>query len=154
MAKADGVFIFIGTYPDEASARYDYDLVKDLHAAGAVGTYDAAVITKDEAGKVHVDKDEMATRHGAWGGAAAGAIIGILFPPSIIGTAAGSLQPPDSPACQGRPRRGMNWSRPAATHAIPDTDLLVPQDHPPTRRGADHGSVRLPPAAASCALTA
>jgi uncharacterized membrane protein len=72
MAKADGVFIFIGTYPDEASARYDYDLVKDLHASGAVGTYDAAVITKDEAGKVHVDKDEMATRHGAWGGAAAG----------------------------------------------------------------------------------
>jgi hypothetical protein len=46
MAKADGVLIFIGTYPDEASARYDYDLVKDLHAAGAVGTYDAAVITK------------------------------------------------------------------------------------------------------------
>lgn len=41
-----------------------------------------------------------------------------------------------------------------ATHAIPDTDLLVPQDHPPTRRGADHGSVRLRPAAASCALTA
>jgi hypothetical protein len=72
MAKADGVFIFIGTYPDEASARYDYDLVKDLHASGAVGTYDAAVITKDGAGKVHVDKDEMATRHGAWGGSAAG----------------------------------------------------------------------------------
>ena len=87
MAKPDGVFIFIGTYPDEASARYDYDLLKDLHAAGAVGTYDAAVITKDESGKVHVNKDEMATRHGAWGGAAAGAVIGILFPPSIIGTA-------------------------------------------------------------------
>jgi uncharacterized membrane protein len=36
---------------------------------------------------VHVNKDEMATRHGAWGGAAAGALVGILFPPSIIGTA-------------------------------------------------------------------
>ncbi len=36
-AKPDGVFIFIGTYPDEASARYDYDLVKDLHAAGQSG---------------------------------------------------------------------------------------------------------------------
>jgi uncharacterized membrane protein len=30
----------------------------------------------------------MATRHGAWGGAAVGAVLGILFPPSIIGTAA------------------------------------------------------------------
>jgi uncharacterized membrane protein len=36
---------------------------------------------------VHVNKDEMATRHGGWGGAAAGAVLGILFPPSIIGTA-------------------------------------------------------------------
>ena len=87
MAKPDSVFIYIGTYPDEAQARSDYQLVKDLHAAGAVGTYDAALVTKDDKGKVHVNKDEMATRHGAWGGAAAGAVIGILFPPSIIGTA-------------------------------------------------------------------
>lgn len=87
MAESDAIFIFIGTYPDEAAARADYEVVKDLHAAGAVGTYDASVVTKDDSGKVHVNKDEMATRHGAWGGAAVGALVGILFPPSIIGTA-------------------------------------------------------------------
>lgn len=87
MAKADGVFIYIGTYVSERAARDDYEVVKELHAAGALGTYDAAVVTKDASGKVHANKDEMATRHGAWGGAAAGAVIGILFPPSIIGTA-------------------------------------------------------------------
>jgi uncharacterized membrane protein len=87
MAKADGVFIYIGTYSSEAAARADYQGVKDLHALGAVGSYDAAVISKDAAGKVHVNKDEMATRHGGWGGAAAGAVVGILFPPSIIATA-------------------------------------------------------------------
>ena len=87
MAKPEAVFIYIGTYPDEAAARDDYGVIKDLHASGAVGTYDAAVVTKDDWGKVHVNKDEMATRHGAWGGAAVGAVIGILFPPSIIGTA-------------------------------------------------------------------
>jgi uncharacterized membrane protein len=87
MKNPDGVFLYIGTYPDEVSARADYDVVKDLHAAGAVGTYDAAVVTKDDNGKVHVNKDEMATRHGGWGGVAAGAVIGILFPPSIIGAA-------------------------------------------------------------------
>ena len=86
MAKAESVFIYVGTYPDEALARDDYQVVKGLHSAGAVGTYDAALVTKDD-GKVHVNKDEMATRHGAWGGAAVGAAIGILFPPSIIGTA-------------------------------------------------------------------
>jgi uncharacterized membrane protein len=88
MAKPEAVFIYIGTYPDEAAARDDYGVVKDLHAAGAVGTYDAAVVTKDDAGKVHVNKDEMATRHGAWGGAAVGAVVGILFPPSLIAGAA------------------------------------------------------------------
>src|SRR6516225_138836 len=87
MAQPDGIFLYIGTYPSEAVARSDYDIVKDLHAEGAVGTYDAAVVTKDQSGKVHVNKDEMATRHGGWGGAAAGAVIGILFPPSIIGSA-------------------------------------------------------------------
>ena len=87
MAKPDGVFLYLGTYSDEASARADYEIVKDLHAIGAVGTYDAAVVTKDAEGKVHVNKDEMATRHGGWGGAAAGAVVGILFPPSILGAA-------------------------------------------------------------------
>jgi uncharacterized membrane protein len=87
MSKTDGVFIFIGTYASEVDARADYEVVKELHAAGGVGTYDAAVVTKDDKGKVHVNKDETTTRHGAWGGAAAGALVGILFPPSIIGTA-------------------------------------------------------------------
>ena len=45
------------------------------------------MVTKDDAGKIHVNKDEMATRHGAWGGAAVGAVVGILFPPAIIGSA-------------------------------------------------------------------
>ncbi len=87
MAKPEQAFVYVGTYPDEAMARGDYEIVKDLHSAGAVGTYDAAVVTKDAEGKVHVNKDEMATRHGAWGGAAAGAVVGLLFPPAVIGTA-------------------------------------------------------------------
>jgi uncharacterized membrane protein len=88
MAQPDAVFIYIGTYPSEAAARADYDVVKDLHAVGAVGSYDAAVVTKDDNGKVHVNKDEMATRHGAWGGAAVGALVGVLFPPAILASAA------------------------------------------------------------------
>ena len=38
MAKSDSVFIYIGTYPGEASARADYDIIKDLHAHGGIGT--------------------------------------------------------------------------------------------------------------------
>lgn len=87
MAKADAAFIYVGTYPSEGAARADYGIVKDLHTAGAVGTYDAGVVTRDPQGKVHVNKDETATRHGAWGGAAVGAVVGILFPPAVIGAA-------------------------------------------------------------------
>jgi uncharacterized membrane protein len=53
-----------------------------------VGTYDAAVVTKDADGKVHENKDETSTRHGGWGGAAVGGLIGLLFPPSILAGAA------------------------------------------------------------------
>ncbi|PWC06630.1 DUF1269 domain-containing protein [Mycetocola zhujimingii] len=87
MAESDGTFLYIGTYPNEADARADYGVVKELHKDGAVGTYDAAVVTKDDKGKVHVNKDEQAFRHGGWGGAVAGAVVGLLFPPAIIGTA-------------------------------------------------------------------
>jgi uncharacterized membrane protein len=88
MSKSDGTFILVATYPDERAAREDYQVVKEAHARGVVGSYDAAVITKDMNGKVHENKDETSTRHGAWWGVAAGAAVGVLFPPSILGAAA------------------------------------------------------------------
>lgn len=88
MAKADSTFIYVATYPDEGVARDDYEVVKGLHASGLVGSYDAAVITKDTRGKIHENKDETATRHGAWWGVAAGAAVGLIFPPSVLGAAA------------------------------------------------------------------
>ncbi|MGI9007694.1 MAG: DUF1269 domain-containing protein [Streptosporangiaceae bacterium] len=88
MSRSDGTFILVATYPDEQAAREDYQVVKEAHAEGLVGSYDAAVITKDVTGKVHENKDETGTRHGAWWGVAAGAAVGVLFPPSILGAAA------------------------------------------------------------------
>jgi uncharacterized membrane protein len=50
-----------------------------------VGTYDAAVLTKDEDGKVKiVDKIEKPTQHGGWAGLAVGAALGLIFPPSVL----------------------------------------------------------------------
>ena len=88
MAKTDGIFILAATYPDKAAAQADYQVVKDLHAGGLVGAYDAAVVTKDANGKVHENKDETATRHGAWWGVAVGAAVGVIFAPTVIGAAA------------------------------------------------------------------
>jgi uncharacterized membrane protein len=88
VAHTDGTFIFVATYPNEAAAQEDYQVVKDLHARGLVGSYDAAVVTKDANGKVHENKDETATRHGAWWGVAVGAAAGVIFAPTVLGAAA------------------------------------------------------------------
>ena len=88
MSNPDGTFIYIGTYPDETAARVDYDVDKALHAVDAVGSFDAAVVTKDDKGKIHVNKDETATRTGGWVGVGVGALVGILFPPAILASAA------------------------------------------------------------------
>lgn len=82
------LFVYAAIYGDKAEAEADYDVLLELHSAKLVGTYDVALINKDDQGKVHVDKHEKPTQHGAWGGAAVGALVGILFPPSILGAAA------------------------------------------------------------------
>src|SRR5262245_30824293 len=81
------VFLYAATYDDAADAEADYEAVFDLHDAGAIGTFDSAVIEKDEEGKVHVHKTEKPTQHGAWTGAGVGALVGLIFPPAIIGSA-------------------------------------------------------------------
>jgi uncharacterized membrane protein len=81
------VFVYVAAYDEEDDARADYEVLKELHAAGVIGTYDAALITKDDEGKVHVHKREKPTQHGAWTGVGVGALLGILFPPSILGSA-------------------------------------------------------------------
>ena len=66
-------------------AKADLDTLKELHREHVVGTYDAAVVAKNEEGKVKiVDKIEKPTQHGGWAGMAVGAAIGLIFPPSIL----------------------------------------------------------------------
>jgi uncharacterized membrane protein len=81
------VFLYAAVYDQIADAEADYEAVFDLHAAGAIGTFDSAVIRKEEDGKVRVTKTEKPTQHGAWTGAGVGALVGIIFPPAIIGSA-------------------------------------------------------------------
>jgi uncharacterized membrane protein len=82
------VFLYAAIYDDADEARADYEALFEAHAEGIVGTFDSALITKSEDGKVHVSKTEKPTQHGAWGGIVVGGVIGLLFPPSIIATAA------------------------------------------------------------------
>ena len=87
MAKEDNTFLLVGAYASVDDAQADYEVVKELYAQKVIGGFDAAVITKDDQGKMHVNKDETGTRKGAWGGAGVGALVGLIFPPALIGSA-------------------------------------------------------------------
>ena len=100
------VFLYAAVYDEIADAETDYEAVFELHAAGAIGTFDSAVIRKEEDGKVRVTKTEKPTQHGAWTGAGVGALVGIIFPPAIIG-------------CGGRRRGRRRPDRPPQGRRLP-----------------------------------
>ena len=81
------VFLYAAVYDDIADAEADYEAVFDLHDAGAIGTFDSAVVRKEDDGKVRVTKTEKPTQHGAWTGAGVGALIGLVFPAAVVGSA-------------------------------------------------------------------
>jgi len=81
------VFLYAAIYDEIDAAEADYEAVFDLHALGAIGTFDSAVIRKEEDGKVRVTKTEKPTQHGAWTGAGVGALVGLIFPPAVLGAA-------------------------------------------------------------------
>jgi uncharacterized membrane protein len=91
------VFMYVGEYESVDDAKADLEALKELHREHVVGTYDAAVLSKNEEGKVEiVDKIEKPTQHGGWAGLAVGAAIGLIFPPSVlvsglVGAGAGAL---------------------------------------------------------------
>jgi len=56
------MFLYVGDYESVDDAKADLEELKQLHREHVVGTYDAAVLTKDEEGKVKiVDKTEKPT---------------------------------------------------------------------------------------------
>jgi uncharacterized membrane protein len=86
----DTLFVYSGTYADVKDALADYDGIKTLHTeAGLIDAYDAAVIERNEHGKVKiVKKHETPTRVGGVLGAGAGLATGLviaLFPAVAIG---------------------------------------------------------------------
>jgi uncharacterized membrane protein len=83
---SDPVYVYVGTYPSKQAAKDDLDVVQGLYADDVLRTYDAAVVARDPEGKVHVHRHESSTVHAVVGGAAVGALVGILFPPAFIAT--------------------------------------------------------------------
>ena len=84
------IAVIAGGYQSKEDAEADLESVRMLRSVEDLGTYDAAVVLKKPGGKVDItEKTEIPTHHGAESGLAVGAVVGIIFPPSII--AAGAI---------------------------------------------------------------
>jgi len=77
----------IATYPDQASAEKDWHVIEDSAQAGTLDMADAALVVRDANGEV-TTVDRLS--HHGWGkGAVAGAVVGILWPPTLLAGAIG-----------------------------------------------------------------
>src|SRR6266700_3066777 len=90
----DTFIVLAASYDTLGAAEADYHAVRDFYlTSGLLDTYDAAVITRDDGGKVRiVVKHEQPTRQGAWRGLGIGLVGGALvalFP--AVGIGAGLL---------------------------------------------------------------
>lgn len=84
-------------YDDEAKALDMLKALQKMEKDGSIQILDAAVMSKaDESGKLKIDeRGEFTAKKGAIGGAVAGGILAVIFPPSIlalgaVGAAAGA----------------------------------------------------------------
>jgi uncharacterized membrane protein len=93
MATEAPVSVFVAVFRTRGQADATIDTLKRLQKSGAVEIIDAAEVSKKENGKVHVDEvKDLTVKKGGLRGAAVGAVIGLIFPPSIIaGALAGGV---------------------------------------------------------------
>lgn len=84
----EGFEIMMATFPTEDGASGAMDVLKDMAKDGTIDIVDAAVISRDIDGEVHVKQESVpSVKTWAKRGAIIGGVIGLIFPPSLIGGA-------------------------------------------------------------------
>ena len=81
--------IIVAQFADMDTATIAYEALRDAEAKRAIDIDGVLVVNADYQGKIHVQKmTDHTTRNGFLWGAVAGVVIGIIFPPSILASAA------------------------------------------------------------------
>ena len=81
--------VMAAVYADEDRASVIIDMLWQMHRGTTINLEDAAVITKGADGKLKIrETKELTTRKGAKRGAIAAGVVGLIFPPSLLVTAA------------------------------------------------------------------
>ena len=114
MSEKDTVLVLAAAYDDVGAAEADYEAIKALYYDVKTShDFDAAVIDRDESGKVRVvKKHEQPTRHGAAVGMGWGLAVGaacVLLPGiGLVGLAGGAAAGATIGAVTGHVKGGMS----------------------------------------------
>ena len=78
------VDLYIAAYLDPDAARADWDAIKQLAADDTIKVEGLVLVSRRSDGKIHVDDDFHTARKGAACGAIGGAVVGLIFPPTLL----------------------------------------------------------------------
>jgi uncharacterized membrane protein len=83
------VEVYAAIYPNRAPADAVVQSLKQMHKNGTIKLLDAAIITNSAEGKPKIDElEELTTAKGGERGAIVGGVIGLIFPPAFLASAA------------------------------------------------------------------
>jgi uncharacterized membrane protein len=89
-AVSDGAYtVFVADFADENTAWDAYEALKSIEDGRTVAIDGVVVVKRDQDGKLEIQKaTDHSTRSGLKWGVVGGVVLGVLFPPSVIGSAA------------------------------------------------------------------
>jgi len=87
MAETTSLDLYIAAYADADAARGDWNAIKQLAHDDLIKVDALLLVSRGYDGKIHVDDDSRETKKGAIWGTVGGAVIGLIFPPAILGGA-------------------------------------------------------------------
>jgi uncharacterized membrane protein len=80
-----GYAVVVARFANEDAAKFAYEGILEAEKAGSLDIEGVLVANADETGKIHLVKmTDHKTRNGFVAGAVAGAVVGVLFPPTIL----------------------------------------------------------------------
>jgi uncharacterized membrane protein len=92
MTMSDKTYVlYAASYASEADAKADLEALKAIKRDGELRDLTAAIVTKNDKGKLHVHETTHAGKVAAGVGVVAGAIIGAVFPPAGIAVVASAV---------------------------------------------------------------
>jgi uncharacterized membrane protein len=89
VAVSDGAYtLIVADFDDTAAALAAYDFLKSVEDGRTLEIESVVVVNRGEDGELEIQKaTDHSTRRGLAWGAVGGVVLGVIFPPSIIGSA-------------------------------------------------------------------